>query len=285
MIYTGQPGTTDARLAAVQPGAIPTVASSDAGAAAEGAGFDLSDTDSATLAEAGGAAPIRRVVASPAAALALPASAGISHALDGSAASLLDTPARIGSPLAVAAAPEASFGLSGSGGATLAFGASPAAGIDIAGAGTTPVADAGMSALGWLDGKRDTVIAATANRRTQLPLSGSLSMAANANISFYRGEDVTLTVTMSPATNITGWTLQFTVRKAYGDAAALITKTTGAGITITDATNGVFTVSIASADTLDLEQRAYVFDIQRTNSGNRTVLTIGNLTLLPEVTL
>jgi len=108
-------------------------------------------------------------------------------------------------------------------------------------------------------------------------------MASKADIAFYQGEDVTLTVTMSPATNITGWALQFTVRKQYGDAAAVLTKTEGAGITITDATNGVFKVALASADTAGLELRACVFDIQRTNAGSHTVLTIGNLTLLPDV--
>ena len=110
-------------------------------------------------------------------------------------------------------------------------------------------------------------------------------MAANANISFYKGEDVTLTVTMAPAANITGWTLQFTMRKQFGDSSALITKTNGSGITITDAANGVFKVTLASADTATLDLRAYVFDIQRIDAGNRTVLTIGNVTLLPEVTL
>lgn len=106
-----------------------------------------------------------------------------------------------------------------------------------------------------------------------------------ANVSFYKGEDVDLTVTLSPPTNITGWSLQFTLRKQYGDAAALLTKTIGAGITVTDATNGVFKVALASADSAGLELKAYVYDIQRTDAGNRTVLTIGNLTLLPEVTL
>src|SRR5579862_9901579 len=110
-------------------------------------------------------------------------------------------------------------------------------------------------------------------------------MATIANISFYKGEDVTLTVTMSPTTNIAGWTLQFTVRTSYGDPNALLTKTTGSGITITNAGSGIFTITIASADSSGLAQRAYVFDIQRIDSGNRTVLTIGNLTLLPEVTL
>jgi hypothetical protein len=110
-------------------------------------------------------------------------------------------------------------------------------------------------------------------------------MASAANISFYKGEDVLITVTMTPATPITGWTLQFTVRKQYGDLTALVTKTIGAGITITDATNGVFKITLASADTSGFDLRAYVYDIQRIDAGNRTVLTIGNLTLLPEVSL
>ncbi|OAI46891.1 hypothetical protein AYO44_10570 [Planctomycetaceae bacterium SCGC AG-212-F19] len=110
-------------------------------------------------------------------------------------------------------------------------------------------------------------------------------MASVANISFYKGEDVVLTITMAPATAITGWSLQFTLRKQFGDATPLVTKTTGAGITITDAANGVFKVTLASADTANLDLRAYVYDIQRTDTGNRTVLTTGNLTLLPEVAL
>lgn len=110
-------------------------------------------------------------------------------------------------------------------------------------------------------------------------------MASIANISFYKGEDVTLTVTMTPATSISGWTLQFTLRKQYGDTVALITKTIGSGITVTDAGNGVFKIALASADSSALDLRAYVYDIQRTDVGNRTVLTIGNVTLLPEVAL
>jgi hypothetical protein len=110
-------------------------------------------------------------------------------------------------------------------------------------------------------------------------------MASTANLSFYKGEDVVLTVTMAPPTSISGWTLQFTLRKQHGDATALITKTSGAGITVTDSTNGIFKVTLASADTSALDLRAYVYDIQRTDSGSRTVLTIGNLTLLPEVAL
>jgi hypothetical protein len=110
-------------------------------------------------------------------------------------------------------------------------------------------------------------------------------MASQANISFYKGEDVVLTVTMAPATAISGWTLQFTLRTQYGDPTALVTKTNGSGITITNPTTGIFTVSLASADTAGLDLRAFVYDIQRIDTGARTVLTIGNLTLLPEVSL
>jgi hypothetical protein len=112
-------------------------------------------------------------------------------------------------------------------------------------------------------------------------------MAIKTDIAWYLGEDVTLTVTMSPAVNITGWSLAFTVKRAYGDAAALLSKTTAAGITITDAANGVFRVTLASADTNNatVGAGAYVYDVQRTDSGFRTVLCLGTLTVLPEVTL
>jgi hypothetical protein len=136
-----------------------------------------------------------------------------------------------------------------------------------------------------LTGSAGTAQNLTASGGTQVSLAGNKNMATTANIEFYKGEDDVLTVSMSPATNITGWTIKFTVRKNYNDPTALITKTVGSGITVTDATNGVFTITIASADTSGLDLRAYAFDVQRTSAGNRTVLTIGNLTLLPEVSL
>jgi hypothetical protein len=116
-----------------------------------------------------------------------------------------------------------------------------------------------------------------------ISVNGSTTTATQANFSFYKGEDVTITDTMSPATNITGWSLQFTVRKNFGDATALITKTIGSGITVTDLTNGIFKIAVANADTSGLTPGAYVYDVERTDSGNRTVLTTGYLNILPEV--
>ena len=57
---------------------------------------------------------------------------------------------------------------------------------------------------------------------------------------------------MSPATGISGWSLQFTLRKNYGDPSPLLTKTIGSGITVTDSVNGVFKIAIADADTVNL---------------------------------
>ena len=51
-------------------------------------------------------------------------------------------------------------------------------------------------------------------------------MATINNISFYRGEDIALVFTMSPVTNITGWTITFSLRNNPNDAdPALITVT------------------------------------------------------------
>jgi hypothetical protein len=168
------------------------------------------------------------------------------------------------------------IGVTGSVGTRLALGASVGTGLTL-----------GASSRGaqTLTGSVATALALAGSMATAVSLKGSINVATNANIGFYKGEDVVLTVTMSPATNITGLSLTFTMRKQFNDVSILTKATGGSGITITDAVNGVFTITIASADTAGLDNRAYAFDIQRTNAGNRTVLTIGNLTLLPEVTL
>lgn len=63
-------------------------------------------------------------------------------------------------------------------------------------------------------------------------------MATKTDISFFRGEDITLAVTVT-GENIAGWSLAFSVAKGYGQTAAF-TKTTGdtgtadAAVTTTD---------------------------------------------------
>lgn len=108
-------------------------------------------------------------------------------------------------------------------------------------------------------------------------------MATTANIDFYRAEDVTLTYVWNQSNgtspqNITGWTIAFRAATTqYG--AAVITKTA----TLTSPTTGTFTVSLASADTSALTQdgadTVYYYDIRRTDSGSRTEMFVGTMTV------
>lgn len=80
-----------------------------------------------------------------------------------------------------------------------------------------------------------------------------------------RGQDATITVTQTPAEDITGWTLSAIVR-AYNGGTALVTKTVGSGITLTTPSTGVFTITFSASD-LALTPGAYVWEVTRTNSG------------------
>jgi len=80
-----------------------------------------------------------------------------------------------------------------------------------------------------------------------------------------RGQDATVTVSMSPAQDITGWTLSAIVR-AYNGGTALVTKTVGSGIELTTPATGIFTVTFSASD-LNLTPGAYVWEVTRTNSG------------------
>jgi len=108
-------------------------------------------------------------------------------------------------------------------------------------------------------------------------------MAIKTKISFFRGEDIILTVTVTDE-NIAGWSLSFSVAKGYGQTAAF-TKTTAAlgGIVRTDEANGEFEVTITDTDTDSLATGNYVWDVKRTDAGQEVVLAYGQLSLKPNV--
>jgi hypothetical protein len=54
--------------------------------------------------------------------------------------------------------------------------------------------------------------------------------------------------------------------------------------TIDDAGRGTFHFGVASADTASLAVGRYVWDVRRTDSGNKTTVADGNLDLAQEVT-
>jgi len=97
-------------------------------------------------------------------------------------------------------------------------------------------------------------------------------MATVNDFQIYRGEDVTVTVTIS-GTNITGWNLKFYILQTT------ISKTVGSGITITDGVGGVFTITLARADTLTLLSDKYAYDIWREDIGAYRKLGHGSITV------
>jgi hypothetical protein len=107
-----------------------------------------------------------------------------------------------------------------------------------------------------------------------LSLTPSLTTAL-ANISHYVGEDCLLTCTFAATTSLSGWTtVTLRIRERFnGDV--VLTKTAA----ITDAVNGVFTFTIAAADTT--EPATYEYEIQRGDSGSSVVLARGLWQVLP----
>lgn len=89
----------------------------------------------------------------------------------------------------------------------------------------------------------------------------------------YSGDTRTLTVTVrdtsGAAVDLTGATARWALAKKVGQAA-LVSKSTGSGIELTDAANGEFTVTLDPADTADLVGD-YWHEAEVTDSAGRVV--------------
>ena len=100
---------------------------------------------------------------------------------------------------------------------------------------------------------------------------------------WFIGEDRTLRFSVADsaglAQNISGWTLEWVLRERPWGTQALVTKTTSAGITITNAAGGVCEVAVADDDTINLAPGAYFHTLRRTNAGAETVLAFGDAIL------
>lgn len=111
-------------------------------------------------------------------------------------------------------------------------------------------------------------------------------MSIETNFTWFRGEDITLHFAMIPATDITGWSLTFTVKNKLGGTTQF-TKDNGGtgGLALVSAKAGTFKVTIAKADTQGLTPGGFVYDVKRTDSGSNAILANGTITLRQEVTL
>ena len=114
-------------------------------------------------------------------------------------------------------------------------------------------------------------------------------MSLSQNIRMIRAQDLQLRFTMDRPTAITGWAVTWKMVDALGGTAK-ITKTVGAGVTLTDTGRGIITVALAKADTSTLpvtsglaKSKGYVWELTRTDSGYQTVLARGELILEQEV--
>jgi hypothetical protein len=90
-------------------------------------------------------------------------------------------------------------------------------------------------------------------------------------IDIYRGEDVLLPFVLEDE-NITGWALLLSVNYR---GEVLFTKDG----TVTAAEDGEFSFLIDAGDTLEIEARAYQYDVWRTDAGSERMLAIGAFTV------
>lgn len=113
-------------------------------------------------------------------------------------------------------------------------------------------------------------------------------MPVQADYSFVRMDDGTITVGLQEPTNIAGWGIQFQVSKRFDGGSGLIVKSMASGfvngqsgITMVNAAQGIFNINLNGVDTSGLQPGNYASKCERINSGFHTTLTVGYLILLP----
>ncbi len=94
-----------------------------------------------------------------------------------------------------------------------------------------------------------------------------------------RTETVTVTNSAGSAQNLTGLTLRWVVRRHSRAGTIVISKSTGSGITITNAAGGIFQIALSPADTKNLEGEYYHEASGVDSGGNVSTLLIGTLTV------
>lgn len=113
----------------------------------------------------------------------------------------------------------------------------------------------------------------------------------NIDLEMIRGDTLTMQIRVSDEDdsylNLTSAAIIFMAKENItdDDLDAKIAKSVGSGITIDEATNGLFTVVLSPSDTEDLDAGNYYYDIEVTDaSSNVYTVMIGLLTLIADVT-
>lgn len=108
-------------------------------------------------------------------------------------------------------------------------------------------------------------------------------MAAERNITIYKGDSYTHQINIknsaNTAINITGRSYVSQIRKSKASESILVSFTT----TITNAANGVLTMTLTAAQTSNINTGIYYYDLQETNGATITTLMGGKVTVTGEV--
>lgn len=136
-----------------------------------------------------------------------------------------------------------------------------------------------------------TLVAVDVNATSTFPYQS----LADYNFAMFRGDSFTWQLQIQlngTAQNITGFTgLRMTAkyRRTDADNLAVFTKTSGSGITVNNASTGLFTIAFTSADTSALDATTDVildYDIQYTDSSsNPHTVANGKITVRPDVSI
>lgn len=78
------------------------------------------------------------------------------------------------------------------------------------------------------------------------------------------------------AVNVTGWTIRFTLRGLLDPTPLVVLDTLSGGVSITDATNGLFAVTLTAAQTAALPDRCW-YSADRADAGAEEPLQRGPL--------
>jgi hypothetical protein len=110
-------------------------------------------------------------------------------------------------------------------------------------------------------------------------------------LSMTRGDSAVFTVVLTDASgeplDLAETELTFTVKRSAFDADALIQKTVGAGITVTDESAGVATITLEPGDTADIDVRgpSLRWDVQIDSGGDIRTPLSGRLAIAADITL
>jgi hypothetical protein len=102
-----------------------------------------------------------------------------------------------------------------------------------------------------------------------------------ANLEMHSGNTKYIRITVKntdlTAYDLTGKTVDFTIKLKKDDVAPLFTKSIGSGVVLTNAAGGILTVTISPDDTSALDEESYYHETKVTNGAEVVTILDGRL--------